>query len=207
MGGGCVQARRRGGVVSLPAPAEQNRRLTLREIRSTGGSRRANSLGNARISWWMTSADCRETAAVDLRCTTQGGFGRSPANLAASRADRKVSQVKRRTWWILGIALALAILGTPGAKGTPSQLLGQFLVNFLIFSAIVGAIVSAAFWVIGRTRSLVPATAVIAHGQSPMVSALATTKKCPQCAEEIQVDARLCRYCRFEFPQAVASSE
>ncbi|WP_415576585.1 zinc ribbon domain-containing protein [Gluconobacter japonicus] len=33
---------------------------------------------------------------------------------------------------------------------------------------------------------------------SPIGPAL-NTKKCPQCAETVQADARICRFCRYDF--------
>ena len=48
-----------------------------------------------------------------------------------------------------------------------------------------------------------PTRTYVREAPAPQPSATATspalTKRCPDCAEEVKADARICRFCRYEF--------
>lgn len=59
--------------------------------------------------------------------------------------------------------------------------------------------VLAGWTFIGWVVALVWAVSAPTSGSEQSESALPATKRCPECAEEVQAAAKICRFCRYEF--------
>jgi hypothetical protein len=46
-----------------------------------------------------------------------------------------------------------------------------------------------------------PGYLTVTFTRSPVAPSARATKRCPDCAEEVLADARICRFCRHEFPE------
>ncbi|MGB3831221.1 MAG: hypothetical protein WA975_05075 [Mesorhizobium sp.] len=93
-------------------------------------------------------------------------------------------------WIICGIITGV-IASNKGRSG-----FGWFLIGSLL--GIFGVILIACL------PSLKPQPVQIAPGSSETAPLTRRLKVCPDCAEEVQADARICKHCRHEFAPAPA---
>jgi uncharacterized membrane protein YeaQ/YmgE (transglycosylase-associated protein family) len=83
--------------------------------------------------------------------------------------------------WVVCGFVAAAIAQNKGNAG-----FGAFLAGILLGP--IGVIIAA----------VMPANPA---GQAQRQLASGAMKKCPQCAELVQPDAKICRYCQYQFPE------
>lgn len=90
-------------------------------------------------------------------------------------------------YFLIWIILAVLVGMYAGKKGRST--VGFFLLS-LVLSPLIGFL-----------------AALVAEPQRDIVAANAGMKKCPECGEYVQGEARICRFCRHEFwPQTLAAS-
>ena len=80
---------------------------------------------------------------------------------------------------VLAIIVGVAAQNHRGRQGTP-----WFLIS-IVLSPVIGAL-------------LLFASKDLRQPKTEMVR-IASEKTCPQCAEQVKVDAKICRFCRYEF--------
>ncbi len=95
-------------------------------------------------------------------------------------------------WVVVGLAVAAAILGL-----VLGFLFGAFAV--FVIGVVAGALLVFGYrWYAGRERA---GTAPASVSTVPSPTALLAEKVCPDCAELIKRDARVCRHCGHRFAE------
>jgi hypothetical protein len=92
------------------------------------------------------------------------------------------------------LGLSIVVWAAASSKGRSG--FGWFLLAIVISPLIAGLLVLV-------LPSRKPQAVTIVQAPQSQGSAL---KKCPECAEVVQADARICRFCRHEFYPAPAAS-
>ncbi len=87
-----------------------------------------------------------------------------------------------------------------------------YFISIMLMFAFIGFLTTPLLWIAGMfdahqqanliNRKLAEEAGKRSEGTAPSVRATADSKKCPQCAEEVKVEAVVCRFCghRFQSP-------
>lgn len=97
---------------------------------------------------------------------------------------------------LLWLGLSIVVWVAASSKGRFG--FGWFLLSIVVSPLIAGLLVL----VLPSRRVQSPQAVNIVQAPQTQGSAL---KKCPECAEVVQADARICRFCRHEFYPAQSS--
>lgn len=100
--------------------------------------------------------------------------------------------MKRLGGRLMALSVLSAIIGTIIIAAAPTMNSDPGLVRaagFAIAVGIMGFVGGFLLWLLG-----------VVFGGTRVSSS--RTKKCPQCAEDVKGDARICRFCRYDFAAA-----
>jgi hypothetical protein len=126
------------------------------------------------IGWMAVSASLAEVAAICLPVAGAGWV----LGIGATMAHRTPGTLLRKTMWFLGVVVLFPVV----AVGASSQ---QSLVVVLTFWGLMSLVVAVIYSPFVVTREI--------------KRAKASTQVCPDCAERIKAQARVCRFCGYRF--------
>ncbi|MEM7132686.1 MAG: zinc ribbon domain-containing protein [Chloroflexota bacterium] len=86
-----------------------------------------------------------------------------------------------------------------GQVGKGLFIIGVQIINWLLTSIIIGFITGPIVFIWSVYDAYAVANRINA---SNMQQVMANTKKCPRCAERVNIDAKVCRHCSHEFVAA-----
>ncbi|WP_164897686.1 zinc ribbon domain-containing protein [Mesorhizobium sp. M6A.T.Cr.TU.017.01.1.1] len=91
----------------------------------------------------------------------------------------------------LGLAFIVGIAAQNyrGRRGTP-----WFLLSLIISPLLAGLLLLAS-----KDKRPAAVAVTITTSEERVVNGPIYEKKCPECAEQVKVDAKICRFCRHEF--------
>jgi len=99
--------------------------------------------------------------------------------------------------------LALAIGLNIVLPGLGYMYMGKVLVGLAAMLIVVGVFMAASIFALGTTwlvmNAIMAIDMFILQGKNKETVAQATLRKCPQCAEMVQKEAKLCRFCGAKF--------
>ena len=97
--------------------------------------------------------------------------------------------------WVGGSFIVAGIASTKWRSG-----FGWFLLSVLISPLLAGIIVAALPPVTTDLEAMAIGAGEITRDLEAMALAAGDMKQCPQCAEPVKAEAKICRFCRYEIP-------
>jgi hypothetical protein len=134
---------------------------------------------------WIASLP-EEQREATVRAEPEGNW--PPTLVRTYPGSTQADAAARFNWeaWMLGLAGYRPVSQTWGSGGAN-------IGDFAVYGAFAALKSNLGFLTVTYSRTAMPAAVVPA-----------ATKRCPDCAEEVLADARICRFCRHEFSDLTA---